>query len=148
MKKPDNKGSARGQEGPTFSEEERAVMQEVVQERRAGKANDESAVLAKIEAMQEPDRSMAKRVHAIVKAAAPALTPKTWYSMPAYADKDGKVICFFQGAAKFKSRYCTLGFQDSAKLDEGNMWPVSFALTKLTAMEEARIAALVKKAVG
>ncbi len=114
---------------------------------RADKADGESAVLAKIAEMPEPDRAMAKRLHTIIKASAPALSPKTWYGMPAYA-KDGKVVCFFQGAQKFKSRYATLGFNDEAKLDEGAMWPTSFALKELTAAEEARIAALVKKAVS
>jgi uncharacterized protein YdhG (YjbR/CyaY superfamily) len=113
---------------------------------RAAKADGESAVLAKIAEMKRPDRALAKRVHAIVKASAPALSPKTWYGMPAYA-KDGKVVCFFQSAEKFKSRYATLGFSDEANLDEGVMWPTAFALKELTAAEEARIVALVKKAV-
>jgi uncharacterized protein YdhG (YjbR/CyaY superfamily) len=104
-------------------------------------------VLAKIAAMPAPDRALAQRIHAIVRASAPALSPKTWYGMPAYANKDGKVVCFFQDAAKFKARYATFGFQDTANLDEGAMWPTSFALTKLSAADEARIAALVKKAV-
>jgi len=134
--------------GKTFTDEERDAMKERIQELRADKANGESAVLAKIAEMPEPDRTMAKRLHAIVKASAPALKPKTWYGMPAYANKDGKVVCFFQSAAKFKARYATFGFNDSANLDEGAMWPTSFALTKLTATEEARIAALVKKAVS
>jgi uncharacterized protein YdhG (YjbR/CyaY superfamily) len=110
-------------------------------------AEAESAVLAKIAEMPEPDRAMAERVHAIVKASAPQLSPKTWYGMPAYA-KDGKVVCFFQSAQKFGSRYATFGFSDSAKLDKGNLWPVAFALKALTATEEAKIAALVKKAAG
>ena len=114
---------------------------------RAAKADGESAVLAKIAEMKRPDRALAKRVHAIVKASAPALSPKTWYGMPAYA-KDGKVVCFFQSAEKFKSRYATLGFSDEANLDEGVMWPTAFALKELTAAEEARIGALVKKAVS
>ena len=109
------------------------------------KADGESAVLAAIAAMPEPDRAMAKRLHAIIKASAPALSPKTWYGMPAYA-KDGKVVCFFQSAQKFKTRYATFGFSDEANLDEGAMWPTSFALKELTAAEETRIAALVKKA--
>ena len=113
---------------------------------RAAKADGESAVLAKIAEMKRPDRALAKRVHAIVTASAPALSPKTWYGMPAYA-KDGKVVCFFQSAEKFKSRYATLGFSDEANLDEGVMWPTAFALKELTAAEEARIVALVKKAV-
>jgi len=112
-----------------------------------GGASDESAVLAKIAAMPPADRAMAERVHAIVTASAPELSPKLWYGMPAYA-KNGKVICFFQDANKFKARYATLGFSDQARLDEGPMWPTSFALTRLTAADEARIAALVKKAVG
>ena len=111
------------------------------------KADGESDVLAKIAEMPEPDRAMAERIHAIVKASAPALSPKTWYGMPAYA-KDGKVVCFFQSAQKFKARYATLGFSDKANLDEGAMWPTSFALKELTAAEEAKIGALVKKAVS
>jgi uncharacterized protein YdhG (YjbR/CyaY superfamily) len=138
-----------------FTDEERAAMKERAQERktgarrgsRAGKADGESDVLAKIAAMSEPDRAMAKRLHAIVKASAPDLSPRTWYGMPAYA-RDGKVVCFFQSAEKFKSRYATLGFSDRANLDKGNMWPSSFALKRLTAAEEAKIAALVKKAVS
>ena len=114
---------------------------------RADQADGESDVLAKIAEMPEPDRAMAKRLHAIIKASAPALSPKTWYGMPAYA-KDGKVVCFFQSAQKFKSRYATFGFSDKANLDEGAMWPTSFALKELTAAEEARIGALVKKAVS
>ncbi len=114
---------------------------------RADKADGESAVLAKIAEMTESDRAMAKRLHAVIKASAPALSPKTWYGMPAYA-KDGKVVCFFQSAQKFKSRYATFGFSDEANLDEGAMWPTAFALTELTAADEARIGALVKKAVG
>ena len=105
-------------------------------------------MLAKIAEMQEPDRTMAKRLHAIIKASAPDLMPKTWYGMPAYANKEGKVVCFFQSAQKFNSRYATLGFNDTANLDEGDMWPTSFALKELTAAEEARISALVKKAVS
>jgi len=132
-----------------FSEEERAAMKERAQELAAGKKTEgESAVLAKIAEMPEPDRAMAKRLHAIIRAAAPALSPKTWYGMPAYATKDGKVVCFFQGAYRFKARYSTFGFNDSARLNEGNMWPTSFALKELTAAEEAKITALVKKAVG
>jgi uncharacterized protein YdhG (YjbR/CyaY superfamily) len=130
--------------------EERAALKERLKEEKAereGKAA-ESDVLAKIAEMPEPDRSMAKRIHAIVKASAPALLPKTWYGMPAYANKDGKVICFFTAASKFDSRYATFGFNDDAHLDEGAMWPVGFALKELTAAEEARISALVKKAVS
>jgi uncharacterized protein YdhG (YjbR/CyaY superfamily) len=138
-----------------FTDEERAAMKERAQELkaaarrgpRADKADGESAVLAKIAEMPEPDRAMGKRLHAIIKASAPALAPKTWYGMPAYA-KDGKVVCFFQSAQKFKSRYATFGFSDEANLDEGAMWPTSFALKELTAAEEAKIGALVKKAVS
>jgi uncharacterized protein YdhG (YjbR/CyaY superfamily) len=138
-----------------FTDEERAAMKERAQELkaearrgpRADKADGESAVLAKIAEMQGPDRAMAKRLHAIIKASAPGLSPKTWYGMPAYA-KDGKVVCFFQSAQKFKSRYSTLGFSDAANLDEDAMWPTSFALKELTAAEEAKIVALVKKAVS
>ena len=124
-------------------------MKERAQELKAEarRADGESAVLAKIAEMPGPDRTMATRLHAIVKASAPDLSPKTWYGMPAYA-QDGKVVCFFQSAAKFKSRYATLGFSDEAKLDEGAMWPTSFALKKLTAADEAKIGALVKKAVS
>ncbi len=133
-----------------FTDEEKAAMKALIKERKASasKAEAESAALAAIAAMQEPDRSMAKRLHKIIKASAPALSPKTWYGMPAYADKDGKVICFFQAASKFNVRYATFGFQPDANLDDGNMWPTSFALKELTAADEARIAALVKKAVG
>ena len=138
-----------------FTDEERAAMKERAQElkaearrgQRADQADGESDALAKIAEMPEPDRAMAKRLHAIIKTSAPALSPKTWYGMPAYA-KDGKVICFFQSAQKFKSRYATFGFSDKANLDEGAMWPTSFALKQLTAAEEARIGALVKKAVS
>jgi uncharacterized protein YdhG (YjbR/CyaY superfamily) len=133
--------------------EERAAMKETLRERRvaasrgpsAGQAEWESDLLAKIAEMAEPDRTMAKRIHAIVKASAPALSPRTWYGMPGYA-KDGKVVCFFQSGQKFKSRYATLGFQDRANLDDGPMWPTSFALTELTDAVEAKIAALVKQA--
>src|SRR5215510_6870679 len=144
-----------GKKSKGFTDEERAAMKERAQELevearrgpRADKADGESDVLAKIAAMQEPDRAMAKRLHAIIKASAPARSPKTWYGMPAYA-KDGKVVCYFQSAQKFKSRYATFGFSDTAHLDEGDMWPVAFALKELTAAEEARIDALVKKAVS
>jgi uncharacterized protein YdhG (YjbR/CyaY superfamily) len=142
--------TASGKKSKGFTAEERAAMKERAHElkaaARADKADGESAVLAKIAEMPEPDRAMAKRLHAIIKASAPALSPKTWYGMPAYA-KDGKVVCFFQSAHKFKARYATFGFNDAANLDEGAMWPTSFALTQLTATEEARISALVKKAV-
>ncbi len=130
-----------------FSDEERAAMKARVQEMKADKADGERAVLAKIAEMAEPDRAMAKRLHAVIKASAPALSPRLWYGMPAYAN-DGKVVCFFQSAQKFKTRYPTLGFSDTAHLDEGTMWPTAFALTKLTAADEARIGALVKKAVS
>jgi len=140
-----------------FTNEERAAMKERAQELKAearrgprakkDKADGESDVLAKIAAMQEPDRAMAKRLHAIIQASAPALSPKTWYGMPAYA-KDGNVVCFFQSAQKFNTRYAAFGFSDKANLDEGAMWPTAFALTELTAAAEARIAALVKKAVS
>jgi len=130
-----------------FTAEERAAMKERVQELKAAGADGESAVLAKIAAMREPDRAMGKRLHGIIKASAPALAPRLWYGMPAYA-KDGKVVCFFQSAQKFKTRYATFGFSDKAKLDEGALWPTAFALKELTAAEEARIGALVKKAVG
>ena len=132
-----------------FTDEERAAMKERAKELRAeaDKADGESALLAKIAEMPEPDRAMAKRLHALIKASAPGLAPKTWYGMPAYA-KDGKVVCFFQSAQKFKSRYATFGFSDEANLDEGAMWPTSFALKALTGAEEAKIGALVKKAVS
>jgi uncharacterized protein YdhG (YjbR/CyaY superfamily) len=138
-----------------FTDVERLAMRERVQELKAaarrgpgaGKADEESAVLAKIAAMQAPDRAMAERLHAVIKTSAPDLSPKLWYGMPAYA-KDGKVVCHFQDAQKFKTRYATLGFSDAANLDEGTMWPVAFALKKLTAADEARIGALVKKAVS
>ncbi len=138
-----------------FTDEERAAMKERAQELkaegrrgpRADKADGQSAVLAKIAEMPGPDRAMAERLHAIIQASAPALSPRTWYGMPAYA-KDGKVVCFFQGAQRFKTRYATFGFSDEANLDEGAMWPVAFALKELTAAEEARIGALVRKAVS
>jgi uncharacterized protein YdhG (YjbR/CyaY superfamily) len=135
-----------GRKSAGFTAEERAAMKERAQELKAGKADGESAVLAKIAEMRSPDRAMAERLHDIIKASAPALSPKTWYGMPAYA-KDGKVVCFFQSAQKFKARYATFGFSDEAHLDEGMMWPTSFALKGLTAAEEGRIAALVKRAV-
>ena len=138
-----------GKASKGFTAEERAAMKERARELKAEakKADGESAVLAKIAEMEEGDRTMAERIHAIVRASAPGLTPRLWYGMPAYA-KDGKVVCFFQGAQKFNTRYATLGFSDEANLDEGNMWPASFALKELTAADEARIAALVKKAVS
>ena len=156
--KKDTKKSARSsaasnKKAKGFTGEERAAMKERVRELKAearanrDRAAGEGAVLAKIAEMKEPDRSMATRLHAIIKASAPTLSAKTWYGMPAYA-RDGKVVCFFQSAQKFDSRYATLGFSDSADLDEGAMWPTSFALKALTATEEAAIAALVKKAVS
>ena len=140
--------TAIGKKSKGFTAEERAAMKERAQELKAAgdKAAGERALLAKIAEMPEPDRSMAKRLHAIITASAPALTPKTWYGMPAYANRDDKVVCFFQSADKFKARYATFGFNDTANLDEGAMWPTSFALKKLTPAEEAKIAALVKKA--
>ncbi len=142
------KSTAKKSKGLTA--EERAALKERLKEEKAereGRAA-ESDVLAKIAEMPEPDRSMAKRIHEIVKASAPSLLPKTWYGMPAYANKEGKVVCFFTAASKFNSRYATFGFNDDANLDEGAMWPASFALKELTAAEEAKIAALVKKAVS
>ena len=147
--------TAAGKNPAGFTDEERAAMRERVQEMKAearrgsctGRADGESDLLAKIAALPQPDRAMAERLHAIVKATAPALSPKTWYGMPAWA-RDGNVICFFQSAQKFKTRYATLGFSDKANLDEGHMWPTSFALQKLTAAEEAKIGALVRKAIS
>jgi len=140
--------TATNKKGTVLTDEERAAMKELVKERKAvaSKEEEASAVLAKIAEMADSDRAMAKRVHAIVKASAPGLSPKLWYGMPAYY-KDGKVVCFFQDAKKFKSRYATLGFSDEANLDEGGVWPVAFALKELTAATDARIGALVKKAV-
>jgi uncharacterized protein YdhG (YjbR/CyaY superfamily) len=147
--------TATGKEFKGLTDEERAAMKDRAQELKAEarrgprgkKADEESAVLAKIAEMPEPDRAIGERLHEIIKASAPALSPKLWYGMPAYA-KDGKVVCFFQSAQKFKSRYATFGFNDEANLDEGAMWPTSFALTELTAADEARIATLVNKAVS
>ena len=139
--------TAIGKKFKGFTDEERLAMKERIQELKADKADGESAVLAKIAAMREPDRALGKRLHAIIRASAPALSPKLWYGMPAYA-KDDKVVCFFQSAQKFNTRYATLGFSDKANLDEGALWPTAFALKKLTATEEARIDALVKKAVS
>ena len=164
-KAPGKLADAKGTQKPTksttgkapkgFADEERAAMRERAHElkaaarrgRRADKADGESEVLAKIAEMPEPDRTMAERLHAIIKAMAPALSPRTWYGMPAYA-KDGDVVCFFQSAQKFKTRYATFGFSDKANLDEGAMWPTYFALTKLTRTEETRIRALLKKALS
>ena len=141
--------TASGKTSNGFTAEERAAMKERAQELKAEarKADGESALLAKIAELRGSDRVIAKRLHALIKTSAPALSPKTWYGMPAYA-KDGKVLCYFQSADKFKSRYATVGFSDEANLDEGAMWPTSFALKDLTAAEEARISALVKKAVN
>jgi uncharacterized protein YdhG (YjbR/CyaY superfamily) len=141
--------TAVGKTGKGFTAEERAAMKERAQELKAeaNKADGESAVLAAIAKMPEPDRTMGKRLHAIIKASAPALSPKTWYGMPAYA-KDDKVVCFFRGAHKFKERYAMFGFNDAANLDQGSMWPIAFALTELTAADEKKIGALVKKAVS
>jgi uncharacterized protein YdhG (YjbR/CyaY superfamily) len=152
--KKETKKSVTGKTVKGFTDEERAAMKERVQElkaearggSRAKNADGEGEVLAKIAEMPEPDRTMAERLHAIVKASAPALSPRTWYGMPAYA-KDGNVVCFFQSAGKFKTRYATFGFSDKANLDEGTVWPVAFALKELTATDEARIGALVKRAV-
>jgi uncharacterized protein YdhG (YjbR/CyaY superfamily) len=132
-----------------FTDEEQAAMKERAKELKAeaSKADGENALLEKIAEMEEPDRSMAERLHTLIKASVPSLSPKTWYGMPAYA-KDDKVVCFFQSAQKFKARYATFGFNDSANLDEGNLWPVAFALKELTATEEERIIALVRKAVS
>src|SRR5438094_2106240 len=142
MSQPANKGKG-------FTDEERAAMKERAKELKAdkNKADEESAVLAKIAEMPEPDRAMGERLHSIIKASAPALSARLWYGMPAYA-KDGKVVCFFQSAHKFKTRYATFGFMHHANLDEGAMWPTAFALKELTAAEEAKIGALVKKAVS
>jgi uncharacterized protein YdhG (YjbR/CyaY superfamily) len=153
-RQPAKKGTQRSAKSTTgkaskgFTSEERAAMRDRARELKAaaGKEAGESAVLAKIAEMPEADRAMAERLHAIVKASAPALSPRTWYGMPAYA-KDGKVVCFFQSAQKFKTRYATFGFSDKANLDEGAMWPTSFALKGLTADTESRIGTLVKRAV-
>jgi uncharacterized protein YdhG (YjbR/CyaY superfamily) len=156
--KPAQKGTQKSRKSATavskksagFTDEEHGALKERIQELRADKADGESAVLAKIAEMREPDRTMAKRLHTIIKESAPALSPRLWYGMPAYArdGKDGKVVCFFQAAQKFKTRFATFGFSDKANLDEGSMWPTAFALKGLTGSEEARIAALVKKAVS
>ena len=152
--KPAQKGTQKSAKSTTatskkfkgFTDEEHGAMKDRIQELRADKADGEGAVLAKIAEMPEPDRTMAKRLHAIIKESAPTLSPRLWYGMPAYA-KDDKVVCFFQTAQKFKTRYATFGFSDKANLDEDAMWPTAFALKGLTATEEAKIAALVKKAV-
>jgi uncharacterized protein YdhG (YjbR/CyaY superfamily) len=148
-----NQGKNNARKSNGFTAEEKAAMKERARELKAAaraeedRAEGESAVLANIAGLQEPDRAMASRLHAIIKASAPALSPRLWYGMPAYA-KDGKVVCFFQSAQKFKTRYATFGFNDTANLDEDVLWPVAFALKGLTAAEEAKIAALVKKAVS
>jgi uncharacterized protein YdhG (YjbR/CyaY superfamily) len=143
----DTKASAKS---TGFTAEERAAMKERAQELKAEarRADGEKGLLAKIAEMPEPDRAMAERLHAIITASAPDLSPKTWYGMPAYANKDGKVVCYFTAASKFNTRYATFGFNDTANLDEGAMWPTAFALKELTADDEARIGALVKKAVS
>src|SRR5215212_4755082 len=154
MGEPAQEGTMSAKKSKGFTNEERAAMRERAQELKAeerankNRAAGESAVLAKIAEMPEPDRAIAERLHAIIKASAPDLSPKTWYGMPAYANKDGKIVCFFQSAHKFNARYATFGFNDTANLDEGAMWPTSFALKELTAAEEKRIAALVKQAVS
>ena len=147
--KPAKRTSVTGKAAKGFTDEEKGAMRERVKELKAAadKADRESAVLAKIAEMPATDRAIGTRLHAIIKASAPALSPKTWYGMPAYA-KDGKIVCFFQSAQKFNTRYATVGFSDEANLDEGGLWPVAFALKKLTAADEAKIGALVKKAVS
>jgi uncharacterized protein YdhG (YjbR/CyaY superfamily) len=151
---PAKRAAADGKKPKVFTDEERAAMKERAQELKLearanrDRADGEKDLLAKVAEMPAPDRAMARKLHAIVIANAPALLPKTWYGMPAYANKDGKVVCFFQGASKFNARYATFGFNDTANLDEGNMWPTAFALKALTATEEARIVALVKKSVS
>ena len=153
-KKGTRKSATSGKTSNGFTDKERAAMKERAQEMKAearankNKAEGESDLLAKVAAMPEPERAMAKRLHEIIKASAPALSPKTWYGMPAYANQDGKVVCFFQSAAKFKTRYATLGFSDAANLDDDTLWPTAFALKELTAAAEAKIGALVKKAVS
>jgi len=146
----ERKTAKKGAKKAGFTADERAAMRERAQELKAeaNKADGESALLAKVAEMKGSDRTMAKRLHEIVTASAPDLLPKTWYGMPAYANADGKVVCFFKSAEKFKDRYATFGFNDAARIDEGAMWPTSFALTKLTKADEARIAKLVKKAVS
>ena len=154
-KKPAKKGAGTGKASDAFTNEERAAMRARVREMKADKrrgpsadkADGETEVLAKIAAMPAKDRAIGERLHAIVKANAPELEPKLWYGMPAYARRDGKLICFFQDSLRFKTRYVTLGFSDNAHLDEGHLWPTAFAVTELTSAEEAKIAALLKKAV-
>ena len=144
---PKKSTTATGKKSKGFTAEERAAMKERVRELKGGEADGEGAVLAKIAAMPEPDRALGKRLHAIIKAGAPGLAPRLWYGMPAYA-KDDKIVCFFQSAQKFKTRYATLGFSDKANLDDGHLWPTAFALKQLTGAAEARIGALVKQAVS
>lgn len=151
-KKAPKRKAANGSSAAGFTAEEREAMRDHARELKAARsgaqaADAEGEVLARIATMAAPDRAMAERLHALIKSTAPELTARLWYGMPAYS-KDGKVLCFFQGSQKFKTRYSTLGFSDSAKLDEGSMWPTSFALKELTTAEEARVAALVKRAVG
>jgi len=150
VKSTTRKSAQKSARGSVFTKEELAAARETARERKASltKEEAESAVLAKIAEMPGPDRAMAKRLHEIIKASAPSLSPKTWYGMPAYASQDGKIVCFFTAASKFNSRYATFGFNDTANLDDGAMWPTSFALRELTAAAEAKIAALVKKAVS
>jgi hypothetical protein len=139
--------AATGKKAKGFTSDERAAMKDRIRELKADKADGESDLLAKIAAMSEPDRTMARRIHALIKTTAPELSPRTWYGMPAYA-KDDKVVCFFKSGEKFKARYATCAFSDKANLDDGAMWPTDFALKQLTAAEEARIGALVKKAIS
>jgi len=146
-KKPAKGGAATGKKFDGFTADERAAMKERSRELRAGKADGEADLLAKIAEMPQPDRGMAERLHEIITAAAPGLSPKTWYGMPAYA-RDDKVVCFFKAASKFKSRYATFGFEEKANLDDGAMWPVAFALKELNAAAESKIKALVKQAAG
>lgn len=154
MRQPTRKSTRKSATSNRFTDEERAAMKERAQELKAearankNKTDGESEVLAKIAALPEPERTMATRLHEIIKASAPNLAPKTWYGMPAYANRDGKVVCFFQSAAKFKTRYATLGFSDAANLDDGALWPTAFALKDLTAAAETKISTLVKKAVS
>ncbi|MDX2040144.1 MAG: DUF1801 domain-containing protein [Acidobacteriota bacterium] len=154
MRQPTKKSTRKSATNKGFTDEERAAMKERAQELKAearankNKSDGENDVLTKLAALPEPERTMATRLHEIIKASAPTLAPKTWYGMPAYANQDGKVVCFFQSAAKFKTRYATLGFSDAANLDDGTLWPTAFALKDLTAATEARISTLVKKAVS
>jgi uncharacterized protein YdhG (YjbR/CyaY superfamily) len=142
------KGAATKRRYEAFTEEEKDAMKQRVSELKVDKAEGETAVLEKIAEMSEADRALAKRIHAVIKASAPTLSPRLWYGMPAYARDGGKIVCFFQPAQKFKTRYATIGFNDPAHLDEGGMWPVAYGLLRLTAEEEARLGALVKKAAG